>query len=72
MNLKTDSEVYFKCRPTTPLGKLMNAFCHRQGFAMQSVRFLFDGMRLHPNSTPRDMDMEDGDVIDVMVEQSGD
>ena len=70
--MQDGSEVYFKCRPTTPLGKLMNAFCQRQGVAMQSVRFLFDGMRLHPNSTPRDMDMEDGDVIDAMIEQGGD
>ena len=38
---------------------------------MNSVRFLFDGNRVNPTQTPQDLDMEDGDVIDVMVEQQG-
>jgi len=65
------NEIYFKCKMTTPLQKLMNAFCQRNGVTMQSVRFLFDGARLGPQQTPKDLDMEDGDVIDVMVEQQG-
>lgn len=65
------NEIYFKCKMTTPLNKLMSAFCQRQGVTMASVRFLFDGHRLSPNQTPKDVDMEDGDVIDVMVEQQG-
>ena len=55
----------------TPLEKLMKAFCQRNGVSMNSVRFLFDGNRIQPASTPEDLDMEDGDVIDVMVEQQG-
>ena len=47
----------------------MQAFCNRNGVAMNSVRFLFDGNRVNPTQTPQDLDMEDGDVIDVMVEQ---
>jgi small ubiquitin-related modifier len=66
------SELYFKCRTTTPLQRLMTAFCNRQGVAMNSVRFLFDGQRLNQNQTPGELEMEDGDVIDVMVEQFGD
>ena len=38
---------------------------------MNSVRFLFDGNRVSANQTPADLEMEDGDVIDVMVEQQG-
>ena len=38
---------------------------------MNSVRFLFDGQRLSANQTPQELEMEDGDVIDVMVEQQG-
>ena len=49
----------------------MQAFCNRNGVAMNSVRFLFDGNRVNPTQTPQDLDMEDGDVIDVMVEQQG-
>uniref|UniRef100_A0A7S3B187 Ubiquitin-like domain-containing protein n=1 Tax=Haptolina ericina TaxID=156174 RepID=A0A7S3B187_9EUKA len=65
------NEIFFKCKATTPLSKLMNAFCQRQGVALASVRFLFDGTRINEHQTPSDLDMEDGDVIDVMVEQQG-
>ena len=50
----------------------MNAFCNRQGVAPNSVRFLFDGQRINATQTPQELEMEDGDVIDVMVEQRGD
>ena len=49
------NEVYFKCKMTTPLQKLMHAFCNRQGHQMNSVRFLFDGERLRPDQTPADV-----------------
>ena len=75
LNLKVvtqdGSEIFFECKQTTPLQKLMNAFCQRQGVNSASVRFLFDGQRLNPQQTPQELEMEDGDVIDVMVEQQG-
>ena len=73
-------EVIFQIKRTTPLGKLMAAFCQRQGICMNSVRFLFDGNRLTQKLTPDDCFMirngvrsvmQNGDVIDVMVEQIG-
>lgn len=65
------NEIYFKCKQTTPLKKLMDAFCNRQGVSSNSVRFLFDGNRINETQTPQQLEMEDGDVIDVMVEQQG-
>ena len=35
------------------------------------LRLRLDGNRVNANQTPADLDMEDGDVIDVMVEQQG-
>jgi small ubiquitin-related modifier len=35
------------------------------------IRFLFDGERIQPNSTPAQLEMEDEDEIDAMVEQHG-
>jgi small ubiquitin-related modifier len=35
------------------------------------VRFLFDGERLHEGQTPKDLNMENGDEIDVVIEQVG-
>jgi small ubiquitin-related modifier len=55
LNIKvTDSnnEVFFKIKRTTPLKKLMDAFCERQGKSPQSVRFLFDGQRVNPTDNP--------------------
>jgi small ubiquitin-related modifier len=49
----------------------MRAFCQRQGVAMESVRFLFDGNRIRENQTPNELEMEDGDSIDVVVAQVG-
>ena len=49
----------------TPLQRLMQAFCYRQGRTIDSVRFVFDGTRILPDQTPMDLEMEDGDVIDV-------
>ena len=63
------TEIYFKCKCDTPLQKLMHAVCNRLGVATNSVRFLFDGNRINETQTPIQFDMEDGDVIDVMVEQ---
>ncbi|KAJ1634705.1 ubiquitin-related domain-containing protein [Pavlovales sp. CCMP2436] len=66
-----NNEILFKCKMTTQLSKLMNAFCQRQGVTMQSVRFLFDSEQIALGQTPRDLEMADGDLIDVFVEQTG-
>eukprot|EP01135_Chromosphaera_perkinsii_P007295 Nk52_evm1s756 gene=Nk52_evmTU1s756 len=75
INLKVvgqdQTEVHFKIKKTTSLKKLMEAYCSRQGLSSTGVRFLFDGERLNENSTPKEHDMEDGDAIDVMIEQTG-
>lgn len=33
--------------------------------AKRKVRFLYDGLKVKHNQTPSQLDMEDGDVIDV-------
>eukprot|EP00173_Palmaria_palmata_P001325 Plantae.Rhodophyta-Palmaria_palmata.ctg1726.p1 GENE.Plantae.Rhodophyta-Palmaria_palmata.ctg1726~~Plantae.Rhodophyta-Palmaria_palmata.ctg1726.p1 ORF type:complete len:112 (-),score=25.98 Plantae.Rhodophyta-Palmaria_palmata.ctg1726:415-750(-) len=63
--------VQFKCKGTTPLEKLMKAFCSKQGLQFGAVKFLFDGNRIQPQQTPGDLDMEDLDVIDAQMEQQG-
>ena len=65
------NEIYFRCKVTTPLKRLMDAFCNRQGVSRNSVRFWFDGNTINETQTPEQLLMADGDVIDVMVEQRG-
>jgi hypothetical protein len=55
LNIKVtdnNNEVFFKIKRSTKLEKLMNAFCDRQGKAVSSVRFLFEGQRVQPTDTP--------------------
>lgn len=65
------AEMYFKIKRGTQLKKLMDAYCKKQGIARDSVRFLFDGTPIHDEKTPDDLGMEDDDVIDAMIEQTG-
>ncbi|EGG14692.1 small ubiquitin-like protein [Cavenderia fasciculata] len=65
------SEVYFKIKKTTPLKKLCDAFCQRQGINPNSVRFLFEGQRINPDRTPKDYNMENEDQLDCAIEQQG-
>ncbi|KAF2671961.1 ubiquitin-like protein [Microthyrium microscopicum] len=74
LNIKvTDNtnEVFFKIKKTTELRKLMGAFCDRQGKAVGSCRFMFDGDRVQPEDTPDQLGMNDGDVLEVYQEQIG-
>ncbi|KAG2388663.1 hypothetical protein C9374_000102 [Naegleria lovaniensis] len=64
-------EVFFKIKKSTPLKKLMEAYCKRQGLSAASVRFVFDGNRINGNETADELEMDDQDVIDVLVEQTG-
>ena len=63
--------VQFKIKKATPLRKLMNAYCDRCKLAQNTIRFMFDGSRIDETDTPKSMDMEDGDTIEVFTQQSG-
>ncbi|CCE87073.1 Piso0_005610 [Millerozyma farinosa CBS 7064] len=74
INLKVSdgsAEIFFKIKRTTPMRRLMEAFCKRQGKSMDTLRFLIDGARVGPDNTPEELDLEDGDVIEAHREQVG-
>jgi small ubiquitin-related modifier len=65
-------EIFFKIKKVTPLKKLMEKYCERMGLSnLNNVRFLFDGERIVPSNTPSQLNMQNGDEIDVYVEQHG-
>ena len=41
------------CAPLT--AQIFDAFCARKALSADSVRFLFDGQRINPNMTPKDV-----------------
>ncbi len=63
------NEVFFKIKRTTPLKKLIDTFCDRQGKVKKSLRFLYDGERIQDTDTPDHLDMQDGDTIEAHQEQ---
>lgn len=65
------SEVHFKVKTHTKLEKVMKAYCDKKSIEMGAVRFVFDGTRINPNTTPASLGMDDGDVIDCFMEQIG-
>ncbi|XP_033103164.1 small ubiquitin-related modifier-like [Anneissia japonica] len=65
------NEVHFKVKLTTPMKKLKESYCSRVGVPLSSLRFLFDGNRIDDNQTPKQLEMEEDDVIEVYQEQTG-
>lgn len=62
-------EVQFKVKLNTVFEKVFKAYSDKKG--VQNTKFLFDGHRIKATDTPADLDMEDGDIIDAMLEQLG-
>ncbi|KAM9874699.1 ubiquitin family protein [Verticillium dahliae] len=74
LNIKVtdnNNDVFFKVKHSSKLEKLMNAFCDRQGKALSTVRFVFEGQRVQPTDTPGALEMADGDTLEVYQEQVG-
>ena len=63
--------MFFKIKKTTPLEKLMNTFCERQGKPHKYYRFIFDGERISETSTPLGLELEENDIIQAALEQNG-
>nr|CAD7572434.1 unnamed protein product [Timema californicum] len=42
-----------------------------EGVPVTSLRFLFDGRRINDDETPKQLEMENDDVIEVYQEQTG-
>ena len=61
------SEMDIKITKSTPLRKLMNAYCSRFGLQSSQVRFMVDGERIGPDDTAEKLGLEDEDLIDVAV-----
>ena len=75
INLKvcdqSGNEVFFKIKKTTPLRKLMTAYCGRNAISSEAVRFLYDGCRIQGDQTPESLGIDDNEIIDVVLQQTG-
>ena len=53
------------------MSKLKKCYAERVGVPVSSLRFLFDGQRINDDETPKGLEMEQEDVIEVYQEQTG-
>ena len=68
---QSGANVVFAIKPTMAMIKMFDAYCGRVGVSPGRVRFLYNGERLQPENTPKELDMHDGDVVDAVLQQTG-
>ncbi|KAL7575573.1 hypothetical protein ACA910_020147 [Epithemia clementina (nom. ined.)] len=68
---QTGEEISFKIKKSTKLEKVFKAYAQRKHIDVSSIRFLIDGERLKGDSTAKMLELEDGDQIDALLEQTG-
>ncbi|KAI8870189.1 hypothetical protein GQ42DRAFT_19056 [Ramicandelaber brevisporus] len=64
-------ETVFKVKRNMPLRRLMQEFLKRTGKDEGSLRFMYEDTHIKPEHTPESLGMEDDDVIDACVQQTG-
>jgi small ubiquitin-related modifier len=64
-------EMHFKVKPTTKMERIFDAYATRHGLPLESLRFLLDGTRVKNDDTVKILELEEGDQIDCVVEQTG-
>jgi len=72
--VKADSgeSVEFKVKKTMRMEKLFNAYAKSKNVEhVHELRFFMDGDRIREDDTPETLQLEDGDQIDCMLEQTG-
>ncbi len=66
---RTGDETCFKVKPNTRMEKVFNTYATRKGVSVQALRFIYL-VRLNGDDTPASLELEDGDAIDCILEQS--
>ena len=66
-------EIHFQVKMTTLMGKLKKSYSERLsehvGVPVSSLCFLFHGRRINDEDTPKQLEMEQDDVIEVCKHQ---
>lgn len=65
------NEVHFRVKSATSLGRLKRSYCSKLGHQVDELRFVFDGHRITDDDTPKSLNMENDDVIEIYQERTG-
>lgn len=66
-----NTELRFKIRKNTQFSKVYNAYASQKQIDQASIVFLFDGSTVGREATPESLGIEDGDVLDAQMHQTG-
>jgi len=66
------SETHFRIRRRTPLRRLMARFCNSQGLLDSLDGFMLSGEMITPDDTAEQLGLQDGDIIDVIIDPYSD
>ena len=67
----TNEDLEFKLKKETQFKKVIAALEGKFGLGRDSFRMVFDGSRIRDTDTPKMLELEDGDMIDALIEQQG-
>lgn len=66
------AKVAFQIKPTTTMKRLKASYCERQSIHIGAIRFLYsDGERVMDDDTPASKNLQDNEIIDAVMEQTG-
>jgi small ubiquitin-related modifier len=68
---QSGKDTFFNIMESTKMARIFNCYALRTGYDVSALRFIVDGDRIEDHVTPRTLDLEDGDQIDVMLEMVG-
>ncbi|XP_034686435.1 small ubiquitin-related modifier 2-like [Vitis riparia] len=64
-------QLYFRINRSTPLQRLLVAYCQRINLDYKTMQFVYNGNRVTAKQTPEQLGMEDGEEIDALTHQMG-
>ena len=64
-------KMQFKMKRETKFQKVFDAYASRLGVPENSLTFRFDGERITGENTPKMLEMQDEDMIEVLMQQTG-
>lgn len=63
--------MFFKVKKSTEMRKIFDAYAQRLGVNARNLRFSLDGERIKDTDTPKMLELNDEDQIDVYLDQVG-
>ncbi|CAL5991500.1 Sentrin [Hexamita inflata] len=66
-----DNGMQFRVKPTTQLKKIFDHFAAKQSVSRTDLRFYHNGVKLQDTDTPKDVNLQEGDTIEVLRQQIG-